>query len=93
MLIIIITTLHCGVFNGSRVFWKSVAEKAMTWLLNYLETTIMNHFVAIYNYLMLKYRMKNTHTDLVLYPTLCNGTTDRNNHCQEKVFIATKLSH
>lgn len=86
MLIIIITTLHCGVLGGSPVSWKSVGEKAITWLLNYLETTIMNHFIAIYNYLMLKYEMTSIHAALVFHPTVFNGTNDRNNHCKKKKF-------
>lgn len=91
MLIIIITALHCGVLGGSPVSWKSVGEGTITWLLNYLETTIMNHFIAIYNYLMLRYRMKSIHAVLVFHPVF-NGTTDRNNHCK-KIFIAIKLNH
>lgn len=50
----------------------------MTWLLNYLQTVIVNTFITTYNSLMLKYRMKIYTLGWGLFTLLFYCSTDRN---------------
>lgn len=56
----------------------------MTWLLNYLQTTVMNHFSATYNYLNVKVYDDYIDAVFALCPILFSGTIDKSNHCQKK---------
>lgn len=76
----------------------------MTWLLNYLQTVIVNTFITTYNSLMLKYRMKIYTLGWGLFTLLFYCSTDRNicywknlNSCQFSWFswsiTADNISH